>query len=311
MSWETVASGLFASFPMQIDGEARVVAGLKEILAFMREPEGDQSIIVTNVAGGSAVSTIIRRAKAIISTIGGPNSHIVIVARDYNVPCIVGAAGLDLAALAAGTRMRMCADGSVQLWREAAAAPTDAQMRVLRNVAFAGAVSGADGLVGLGPDLSLSLSALATAGLIEIEGLIAPTQAGLDALDTWYAGDRAALDAARVDAMHAEFRPLDVRVKRVAAAWQDADARNNWDSRMSAIEALAAVHAEAMSYIDRHEKFVPRLDEYRKRLTLAIERVMNGDTNYVVKVTLDSYHTIWFQFHEDLLRLLRKERDPE
>jgi len=104
MSWKTIASGTFASIPTEVEGPARVVAGLKEIVAFMKEPVGEPTIILTNVAGGSAVSTIIKRAKAIISTIGGPNSHIVVVARDYRVPCIVGATGLDLASMAAGAR---------------------------------------------------------------------------------------------------------------------------------------------------------------------------------------------------------------
>lgn len=115
MTWRPVASGLFASHPGEVEGPIRVVAGLQEIVALMREPPGEPSIIVTNVAGGSAVSTIIRRAKAIVSTIGGPNSHIVVVARDYSMPCIVGASELDLASLTNGTRMRMRPDGTVEL----------------------------------------------------------------------------------------------------------------------------------------------------------------------------------------------------
>lgn len=115
MSWTPVASGLFASHPSEVEGPIRVVVGLQEIVALMKEPPSEPSIIVTNVAGGSAVSTIIRRAKAIVSTIGGPNSHIVVVARDYNMPCIVGAADLDLAKLTNGARMRMRADGTIEI----------------------------------------------------------------------------------------------------------------------------------------------------------------------------------------------------
>ena len=118
MSWVNVASGLYASQPSEVEGLIRIVVGLPAIVALMREPEGEPAIIVTNVAGGSAVSTIIRRAKAIVSTIGGPNSHIVVVARDYNMPCIVAAAGLDLSTLVSGTRMQMHANGSIDIWRD-------------------------------------------------------------------------------------------------------------------------------------------------------------------------------------------------
>ena len=118
MSWVEVASGLYASQPSEVEGPIRIVVGLPAIVALMREPEGDPAIIVTNVAGGSAVSTIIRRAKAIVSTIGGPNSHIVVVARDYNMPCIVAASALDLATLVNGSKMRMHAGGSIDIWRD-------------------------------------------------------------------------------------------------------------------------------------------------------------------------------------------------
>jgi phosphoenolpyruvate-protein kinase (PTS system EI component) len=116
MSWRTLATGLFASFPTDLEGSVRVVSGVQEIVALMREPDSGQSVIITNVAGGSAVSTIIRRARAIISTIGGPNSHIVIVARDYNVPCIVGAKNPELLAVRNGTQLRLSKDGTIQIW---------------------------------------------------------------------------------------------------------------------------------------------------------------------------------------------------
>ncbi len=117
MSWNKVASGIFASQPGEVEGPIRLVIGLQQIVALMKEPVGEPCIIVTDVAGGSAVSTIIKRAKAIVSTIGGPNSHIVVVARDYRVPCIVGAGELPLDALVNGDRMRMSADGAIELWK--------------------------------------------------------------------------------------------------------------------------------------------------------------------------------------------------
>lgn len=115
MSWREVAKGLFASQPGEVEGAVRVVVGLQQIVALMKEPVGEPSIIVTDVAGGSAVSTIIKRAKAIVSTIGGPNSHIVVVARDYQLPCIVGATDLPIDSIANGDRMLMRSDGSIHL----------------------------------------------------------------------------------------------------------------------------------------------------------------------------------------------------
>ncbi len=118
MTWVPLASGLFASNPTEIEGPLRVIHGISDIVEMMGEDQGDGYIAVTNVAGGSAVSTIIRHTKAIVSTIGGPNSHIVVVARDYNVPCIVGAENIDLTALENGTMLRLAEDGALSLWRD-------------------------------------------------------------------------------------------------------------------------------------------------------------------------------------------------
>jgi phosphoenolpyruvate-protein kinase (PTS system EI component) len=115
MEWKLLGSGLFASCASDIEAPLRIVNGLDDIKRLMRDKGADQCIAVTEMSGGSAVSTVIKRTKAIVSTIGGPNSHIVVVARDYSVPCIVSATGIDLATLVDGTPMRLGADGSVSI----------------------------------------------------------------------------------------------------------------------------------------------------------------------------------------------------
>jgi len=115
MAWKEIASGQFASEPRELEGPVRIVCGLDQIVAFMKEPIGEPSIIITNVAGGSAVSTIIKRAMGIVSTIGGPLSHIVVVAKDYGVPCIVGASELPISDLRNGDRMRLYPNGRIEI----------------------------------------------------------------------------------------------------------------------------------------------------------------------------------------------------
>jgi hypothetical protein len=45
---------------------------------------------------------------------------------------------------------------------------------------------------------------------------------------------------------------------------------------------------------------MPRFQRYRDRLTYALTRARAGELDYVTD-RLDSYHTVWFQLHEDLL----------
>ena len=53
-----------------------------------------------------------------------------------------------------------------------------------------------------------------------------------------------------------------------------------------------------------------RFGVYRDRLSTAIERALAGDSAYVTD-SFDSYHTVWFQLHEDLLVTLGISREDE
>lgn len=68
-----------------------------------------------------------------------------------------------------------------------------------------------------------------------------------------------------------------------------------------------------------HERFEPilhtlcagetRLKIYRNKLAVALEKTEDGDVAWVSDAKLDSYHTVWFELHEDLLRILGHERE--
>jgi hypothetical protein len=70
---------------------------------------------------------------------------------------------------------------------------------------------------------------------------------------------------------------------------------------------------------DLHERIEPvlrqlaegesRLDLYRERLDAAYDRALAGETDFVSGVRVDSYHTVWFELHEDLLRMLGRQRE--
>jgi pyruvate,orthophosphate dikinase len=50
---------------------------------------------------------------------------------------------------------------------------------------------------------------------------------------------------------------------------------------------------------------------YRQRLLRAAERVADGDTNYLASPRIDSFHNVWFELHEDLIRLAGRTREDE
>ncbi|SCW34380.1 PEP-utilising enzyme, mobile domain [Sphingobium faniae] len=311
MGWKTLATGNFACSPEAMEGELRVVVGIDAIVKLMKEPASDQKIIFTNVAGGSAVSTIIQKASAIVSTIGGPNSHIVVVARDYGKPCIVGASGIDLNSLPDGSRVRLDTDGSVSILCDDAAEIVEPDYSILRKIAFAGVVASVEAIIGVPTEiLPGHVDALASRDLLATEGLIMLTERGTQAVEAQYAREREAF-AGLEDQVINDFRPLDLELKRIARSWQDYEAADDWDGKLTEILAMAKLRTDTLTFVGRYIDRLPRLEEYELRLTAALRYVEAGETDYVVSVKADSLHTIWFQFHEDLLRLLQRERDAE
>lgn len=70
---------------------------------------------------------------------------------------------------------------------------------------------------------------------------------------------------------------------------------------------------------DLHERFEPilkkmiaaeeRMAAYENKLESALEKAEDGDVEWVSAADIESYHTVWFEMHEDLLRVLARVRD--
>ena len=56
--------------------------------------------------------------------------------------------------------------------------------------------------------------------------------------------------------------------------------------------------------LERFSRYGPRLDH-------AVSRVESGEPEWFTKPLIDSYHTVWFELHEDLLATLGVERSKE
>ena len=54
-----------------------------------------------------------------------------------------------------------------------------------------------------------------------------------------------------------------------------------------------------------------RFGDYGDRLARALDRVRSGDLDWFTRPMIDSYHTVWFELHENLLATLGIERARE
>jgi hypothetical protein len=68
------------------------------------------------------------------------------------------------------------------------------------------------------------------------------------------------------------------------------------------------LHERALTVLGRFAAALPRMAVYRDKLETALEKAEDGAVEWVSDAKLDSYHTVWFELHEDLLRMLGRER---
>jgi pyruvate,orthophosphate dikinase len=77
------------------------------------------------------------------------------------------------------------------------------------------------------------------------------------------------------------------------------------------MERLAELHERFQPLLGRIVDAAPRLKPYRARFATAIANVRSGDHSFVARPVTDSYHTVWFELHEELIGLLGRSRAEE
>jgi len=71
------------------------------------------------------------------------------------------------------------------------------------------------------------------------------------------------------------------------------------------------VHPRVLAVIQEVAAAEPRLARYAERLTAALEALQQGDVQMMAHPLRDSYHTVWFELHEELIRLCGRTRASE
>ncbi len=99
-----------------------------------------------------------------------------------------------------------------------------------------------------------------------------------------------------------DWQTLDVGAKRVA------NDHSNKDHDQRVIGRLGDLHERFEPILNKLCSAEPRLKVYRDKLGVALERIEDGEVAWVSDAKQDSYHTVWFELHEDLLRILGQLR---
>jgi pyruvate,orthophosphate dikinase len=108
-------------------------------------------------------------------------------------------------------------------------------------------------------------------------------------------------------------------MKATVTAWQmrEVDGAQTFNDHSDAaydagvLADLAALHADASVWLRPLAAGLPRLSAYLARLERANVAAQDGDQRYVASPRVDSYHSAWFELHEDLILLARRNRADE
>jgi pyruvate,orthophosphate dikinase len=71
------------------------------------------------------------------------------------------------------------------------------------------------------------------------------------------------------------------------------------------------IHPRILAIVEQVAGAEPRLARYTERLAAALEAVQQGDAQMMAHPLRDSYHTVWFELHEELIRLCGRDRASE
>lgn len=123
---------------------------------------------------------------------------------------------------------------------------------------------------------------------------------------------------ADVEACYRDFLSLNGPMLEICTRWQvkDPDGQILNDHGDTAYDAAvvadlgqidARIEPLCAALGDRFDRF----GHYRERFSHALDRIGLGDTDWFTKPTIDSYHTVWFELHEDLLATLGIDRASE
>lgn len=118
-------------------------------------------------------------------------------------------------------------------------------------------------------------------------------------------------------AAYEDFERINQQLKSLITEWQTmevggrriANDHSNRDHDMKIISRLGDMHERADAILAALAKELPRLNAYKRDLLQALERAEDGDIQWVSNAKIASYHTLWFELHEDLLRIVGRSRE--
>ena len=121
--------------------------------------------------------------------------------------------------------------------------------------------------------------------------------------------ERDGVDAAAVLALYRRFNELNGAFKDGISGWQTAPDPET--ARPLLLDTISTIHSDLISLIGEVATQLPRLGAFAAHFEVALNAIRDGDDSMIASPLKDSYHTSWFEFHEELIALANLDRATE
>lgn len=193
------------------------------------------------------------------------------------------------------------------------------ELAVLQAVRLKGRVRPAELAATLNEDVArvaALVERLTAAGLLVDGATVRLTPAGRERLAALLEEERRGADHAALGAAYRDFRSVNADFKALVTEWQlkggPGGSPNTHDDAQydaAVLDRLDDVHARVLPIIDAAAAQLPRLRGYSAKLVAALGKVHEGETAWLTKPLVDSYHTVWFELHEELISAIGLTRE--
>ena len=189
------------------------------------------------------------------------------------------------------------------------------ELSVLQAVRLKGRVSRDDLAVTLGEDRFDVIDRLVGSGLLLDGPTLRLSPEGRGRLEGLLADERSHVDTAAVLAAYGEFRSVNNEFKALVTDWQLKDGQPNTHEDAGYDAAVLArlddVHRRVTPIIAAVAAQLPRLSRYSVKLQTALDNIHAGQTMWLARPLIDSYHTVWFELHEELILATGRTRETD
>jgi len=193
------------------------------------------------------------------------------------------------------------------------------ELSVLQAVRLKGRVTSADLAATLGEDpdgIAAMLEQLTDSGLLGGGTTLKISPSGRARLEDLLADERKGIDSATITAAYHDFRAVNADFKALVTDWQlrggpggEPNTHDDAEYDAAVLARLDDMHTRVVPIIDAAATQLPRLNVYSSKLLVALDKVKAGETAWLTRPLIDSYHTVWFEFHEELIGAAGLTRD--